>query len=227
VNGLSPKSQLLNQKGEDMIYLIVSLVMGLIYLISGKVKYNKTIYLEGTKARIAGLIFLAPIGLTLFVIVAGLIYESLGNVSDTKAFEQTLDRLASSFVRNGLMIGLAYINFYSVSQETKQRGGCLTYWLAYTAIFALLLTFFALGSKVQWFIAASMGMTILQLIFIIGIWLWKMWGVWGYTVATVIHPIVIFFRVNSLSEVSVSLITSLNLVLVLYLLVKPKWQFFE
>ena len=210
-----------------MIYLIISLVVGLIYLISGKVKYNKTVYLEGTKARLAGLIFLAPIGLTLFVIVAGLIYESLGNVSDTETFELFLDRLASSLVRNGLIIGLAYINFYSVSQETKQRGGCLTYWLAYAAIIALLLTGFFLASTVQWFINASIVMTVLQLIFIIGIWLWKKWGVWGYTVITLVYPIVIFFRVKSFSEVTLSLVTSLSLILVLYLLVKPKWQFFE
>ena len=136
-----------------MIYLLISLVAGLVYLISGKVKYNKTIYLEGTKARVAGLIFLAPLGLMLFVIVAGLIYESIGNVSDTKVFEQTLDNLASTLVRNGFMIGLAYINFYSISRETKDHSGCLTYWLAYAAIIALLVIYFVPNfvSKTQWF----------------------------------------------------------------------------
>ena len=210
-----------------MIYLLISLVAGLVYLISGKVKYNKIVYLEGTRARVAGLIFLAPVGLTLFAVVAGLMYESIGNISNTKAFEHNLDNLASTLVRSGFMIGLAYINFYSISRETKERGGCLTYWLAYSAIIALLLTYFVLVSTIQWFVAASIGITVLLLISILGIWLWKKWGVWGYTAITLIYPIVTFFRAKSLLETTISLITSLSLILVLFFLVKPKWQFFS
>jgi hypothetical protein len=228
-SGFSHKSQLLIQQGGYMVYLIISLVAGLVYLISGKVKYNKTLYLEGTKARIAGLILLAPLGLMLVVIVAGLIYESIGNVSDTKAFEQTLDNLASALVRNGFMIGLGYINFYSVSRETKERGGCLTYWLVYAAIIALLVIYFVPNflSNTQWFKYASIGITVVQIIFIIGIWLWKRWGVFGYVVITLITPVVAFIRVESISQAFISLIQSLSLILVLYLLVKPKWQFFQ
>lgn len=44
-----------------MIYLIVSLVAGLFFLISGKVKVGKAVYLEGSKARLAGLILIAPV----------------------------------------------------------------------------------------------------------------------------------------------------------------------
>ena len=131
-----------------MIYLVVSLVVGLFFLISGKVKIGKTLYLEGTKARIAGLIFLAPLGLILIVLVSGVIFESTGIITDVKTFEQTLGSFAQSLVVNGVVIGLAYINFYSVSRETKERRGCLTYWLAY----AVLIIYFSLSffSNAQW-----------------------------------------------------------------------------
>ena len=214
-----------------MLYLIISLVTGLFFLISGKVKYGKTLYLEGAKARIAGLIFLAPLGLILFAVVAGSVYESIAKVSDTKAFEQTLDNLASALVRNGFMIGLAYINFYSVSRETKNRGGCLTYGLAYATYIAVLLLYFLsnLLSNVQWHqvAIAALSITFFQIISIIGIWLWKKWGVFGYAATTMITPIIPFIRVGFVSQSFVSLIQSLSLILVLYLLVRPKWQFFE
>jgi len=212
-----------------MIYLIASLVAGLIFLVSGKIKFGKTLYLEGPKARIAGLIFLAPLGLMLIVIVAGLMYAAVGNVADTEAFEQTLDGIASALVRNGFMIGLAFINFYSVSREAEDRGGCITYWLAYAVIIALLVVYFApnITSNTPWFLNASIGITVFQIIFIIGIWLWKKWGVFGYALITFIAPFVAFLRVASISETLISFIQSLSLILVLYLLVKPKWQFFE
>lgn len=212
-----------------MIYLIVSLVAGLVYLISGKVQYNKTVYLEGTKARVAGLIFLAPLGLMTIVVVGGLIYESIGNVADTKAFEETLNTLASALVRDGFMIGLAYINFYSVSRETKERGGCLTYWLGYATILALLLLWFLpqLASSAQWLKNAILGISIFQIIAVIGIWLWKKWGVLGYAILTLISPATAFLNTGSVLQAFISLIQTLSLLLVLYLLVKPKWQFFE
>jgi len=227
-SGFSDKSQLLIQQGEYMIYLIISLVAGLVYLISGKVKYNKTIYLEGRKARIAGLIFLSPVVLILALLITVFILEIFGiNISESSS--KLVDNFASTLVRNVFMIGLAYINFYSVSRETKNRGGCLTYWLAYAAVIALLVIYFVpnIVSNTQWFKNASIGITVFQIIFIIGIWLWKKWGVFGYAVTTMMTPVVAFIRVESISQAFISLIQSLSLILVLYLLVKPKWQFFE
>ena len=210
-----------------MIYLIASLVAGLYFLITGKIKFGKTLYLEGTKARIAGLIFLAPLGLMLVIFGTLFIFTIVGiSISDSSI--DIVDAFASSLVRNGFLIGLAYISFHSVSRETKERGGCLTYWLAYAVIIALLVVYFApnLISNTPWFLNASIGITVFQIIFIVGIWLWKKWGVFGYALITFIAPIVTFLRVASISETFISLIQSLSLILVLYLLVKPKWQFF-
>ena len=208
-----------------MFYLVASLIAGLIFLISGKVKVGKTLYLEGTKARIAGLIFLAPLGLILMMLVLGIILESIGTITDTNIFEQTIDSFAQSLVANGFVIGLAYINFYSVSRETKERRGCLAYWLAY----ALLIIYFALSffSNTQWIKIASIGITVFQIIFIIGIWLWKKWGAFGYVIVTMTLPIIAFLDAAPFSRIFIILILSLSLILELYLVVKPKWQFFE
>jgi len=211
-----------------MIYLIVSLIAGLFYLISGKVKFKETVYLEGTKARIAGLIFLAPVGLILAIIGAGIVLAVLGiNISDSSS--NMIDNVASTFVRQGFAIGLAYINFYSVSRETKERGGCLTYWLVYAAFAAILIIWFLpnIISNTQFFKIASISITVFQIISLVGIWLWKKWGVFSYIVFTLLSPIVAFFRVGSILQAFVSFIGSLSFILILYLLIKPKWQFFE
>jgi len=213
-----------------MILLIVSLVAGLFYLISGKVQYKKVVYLEGAKARIAGLILLAPVGLMTIVVVGGLIYESTGNVADAKAFDETLNALTSGLVRNGFMIGLAYIYYYSVSRETKDRKGCLTYWLIFAAALAVLLIYFFLPnihSSSNWLTSIIIGFSVLQLISITGIWSWKKWGVFGYAILNLISPIIAFLNTESVLQAFISLIQTLSLLLVLYLLVRPKWQFFE
>jgi len=208
-----------------MIYFVTSLIAGLFFLISGKVKFGKTLYLEGTKARIAGLIFLAPLGLILIMLVLATMLESVGIITDAKTFEQTINSFAQSLVGNGFIIGLAYINFYSVSPETKERRGCLTYWLLY----ALLIIYFALSffSNTQWIRIASLGITVFQIIFIIGIWLWKKWAAFGYAIVTITSPIIAYLDATSFSRVLIILILSLSLVLELYLVVKPKWRFFE
>jgi hypothetical protein len=212
-----------------MLYLIVSLVAGLYFLISGKVKFGKTSYLEGKKARIAGLIFLAPLALMLAGLLVMVVLGAFGLFTFTETSNQAFDAFASSLVRNGFMIGLAYISLNSVSRDIKERGGCLTYWLAYAAIVALLLVYFlsSFVSNNPWFLNGSIGITVFQIIFIIGIWLWKKWGVFGYAVTTLITPIIAFLRVSSITDALVSLIQSVSLILVLYLLVKPKWQYFE
>ncbi|CAG0967135.1 hypothetical protein ANAEL_00970 [Anaerolineales bacterium] len=212
-----------------MLYLIVSLIAGLFFLISGKVKSGKTVYLEGAKARMAGLIFLAPLGLVLIIFVINIMLDAIGTPAVNKAWGSTVDTFSSALVRNGFMIGLAYIYFHSVSRETKDRKGCLTYWLAYAAILALLLIWFVPNfiSNTEWYKTAAIGCSIFQIIFIVGVWLWKKWGVFGYAAITLISSIIAYFRVGSILEIIVSLITSLSLVLAIYLLVKPKWQFFE
>ena len=213
-----------------MVYLIVSLVAGLILLVSGKAKFGKVLYLEGPKARIAGLIFLVPAGLTILVMAAGIVYESTATFSDTQAFEQGLNNFASTLSRNGLLIGLAYINFHSVSRETKERGGCLTYGMAYAAFIAVLLVYFALTgfrSSPDWLRNATLGISVLEIVSLIGIWFWKKWGVFAYAVLVLISPVIAFLNTQSFLPVITSLIQSLSLLLVLYLLLKPKWQFFE
>jgi hypothetical protein len=162
--------------------------------------------------------------------VAGLIFAAVGNVADTEAFEQTLDDIASALVRNGFMIGLAFINFHSVSRETKDRSGCLTYWLIYAAAIAVLFVYFFLpniGSSSNWLTSTIIGISVLQLISIAGIWAWKKWGVFGYAILNLIAPIIAFLNTESILQTFVSLIQSLSLLLVLYLLAKPKWQFFR
>lgn len=211
-----------------MFYLLASLIAGLYFLISGKVKYGKTIYLEGTKARIAGLIFLAPLGLTLVIFIIIFILITFGfDISESSS--KIMDNFASAFVQQGFVIGLAYINFYSVSKEAKERGGCLTYWLVYAAFTAILLIWFLpnIISTTQFFKIASIGITVFQIISLVGIWLWKKWGVFSYVSFTLLSPIVAFFRIESVLPVFISLIGSLSFILILYLLVKPKWQFFE
>jgi hypothetical protein len=212
-----------------MAYLLLSLVAGLFFLISGKVKYGKTLYLEGTKARIAGLIFLAPVGLILFSLMIIFLLAIFGIVI-SESSSDLIDNFASVFVRNCFLIGLAYINFYSVSRETKEQAGCLRYWLGYAIIISLSIVWFflpALMANTDFFTVAAIGISILQLIFIIGIWLWKKWGVFGYAVANLITPIIAFLRAGSFSDTVISLTQALSLILVLFLLVKPKWQFFE
>jgi len=212
-----------------MIYLIVSLIAGLIYLISGKVQYNKKVYLEGTKARIAGLIFLAPVGLMLAIlgIITVLIILDV-SISDSSS--KIIDTFASTLVRNGFMIGLGYIYFHSVSRETKDRSGCLTYWLFNAAAIALLLIYFLLPnirSNSTWLTNIMISISVLQLVSIAGIWSWRKWGVFGYVILNLISPIIAFLNSGTISQTLISLTESLSLLLVLYLLVKPKWQFFE
>lgn len=213
-----------------MIYLIASFVAGIILLISGKVKLGKTLYLEGTKARIAGLIFLVPVGLAILIIIAGPIYESIGNIADIQVYEQGLNNLASALVRNGILIGLAYINFHSVSREAKDRGGCLTYGIAYAAFIAALLAYYSLAdfpSSPVWIRNILIGLSVLEIISLIGIWFWSKWGVFAYASLALVSPMIAFLNTQSLLPVFLSIIQSLSLVLVLYFLVKPKWQFFE
>jgi hypothetical protein len=210
-----------------MLYIIASLVAGLFFLISGKVKFGKTLYLEGTKARLAGLIFLAPAGLILAILVTIFILVIFGiNISESS--NKLVDNYASGLVDNGFLIGLAYINFHSVSRETKTRGGCLTFWLAYAAYVAILLIWFLpqLILHVPEFKNVLIGIIVFQIIFIIGIWFWKKWGVWGYAAITLIYPVTNFLNNKSILQAFISLISSLSTILILYLLVKPKWQFF-
>jgi len=216
------------KKGEAIIYLLISLVAGLIYLISGKVKYNKTVYLEGTKARIAGLIFLAPVGLMLATLGIILILTIFG-ISISESSNKLIDTYASTSVRDGFMIGLAYINYYSVSRETKERGGCLTYGLAYMTLIAITLIYFLPQtiSAFPGFKIVIISFVVFQIISIIGIWLWKKWGVWGFAVVTLISPVTNYLNTASVLQAFLSLIFSLSTILLLYLFVKPKWQFFE
>ena len=212
-----------------MLYLVLSLLAGMFFIIFGKVKYKETVYLEGSKARIAGLIFLAPIGLILFVVIF-VIFFAIFEITISESSYDLIDNFASSFVRNGFLIGLAYINFHSVSRDTKEQTGCLRNWLGYAVIISLLMVWFILPTfltNADFFTAGIIGVSIFQLIFISGIWLWKKWGAFGYAVTNLITPIIAFLRVGSFSDTVVSLVQSLSLILVLYLLVKPKWQFFE
>lgn len=198
-----------------MAYLLLSLVAGLFFLISGKVKYGKTLYLEGTKARIAGLIFLAPVGLIIFSIIIIFTLTMFGIVI-SESSSDLIDNFASVFVRNGFLIGLAYISFYSVSRETKEQTGCLRYWLGYAIIISLSIVWFflpALMAKADFFTVATIGISVLQLIFIIGIWLWKKGGVFGYAVASLITPMIAFLRAGSFSDTVISFIQALSLVL--------------
>jgi hypothetical protein len=208
------------------IFFIVSLVAALFFLISGKVKFGKTVYLEGPRARMAGLIFLVPVALILLLLVVENRYESTGNVSDLQTFERTMNSLANALMLNGFMIGLAYINFHSVSREARERGGCLTYSLAYFIFITLMLIWF-LRSGSSTLTRVLIGISILQIIFVLGIWLWKKWGVFGFAILSMLSPVTAYLNSGSVFLAFTSLLLSLSTLLALYLLIKPKWQFFD
>ena len=141
-----------------------------------------------------------------------------------------MNNLTSTLLRNGLLIGLAYINFHSVSRDTKEGSGCLTYRLAYAAFVAVLLVYYSFTgfpSSPLWLRNVTLGISVLEIIALIGIWFWKKWGVFAYAILVLVSPVIAFLNTQSFLPVFVTLIQSLSLLLVLYLLIKPKWQFFE
>ncbi len=124
-----------------------------------------------------------------------------------------------------------------VSKEAKTRGGLLSLvlilmiigqsWFAYLFFTAFLgLPYNAYGeyfaSFPTWTLVASASTYLLNIIFLIAIWRWKKWGIFGLIVSWVVN-IVIISTVQGISILPGSL---LGLV-ILGLLIKRKWHFFE
>lgn len=208
-----------------MIYLLTCLVLGFMFIISGKVQFRQTVYLEGTKAKLAGLIFLVPIG-ALLVSFLALAFLAILNININDKAIDDIASYATSLTQNFILIGLGYVGFNNISSkpsETKTRDGCLKYWLIYLLFLALLGFYFGLSTVYQEMI---IGKAVVQLIAIIGIWFWKKWGVWVYVILIGVTPVITYIYTGEIIKTGLDFLSSLTTLLVAYLVVKPKWNFF-
>ena len=195
------------------------LVAGLYMIISGKAGLGGERSLKGAKARIAGLILVAPILLTLCFIPFGIILNET-------ALDFALATLNSIWYA-AMMIAPAYINFHTVSRETKARGGCLTIWLGITllsGIMTLYMTLQIYPSAPAWMFVASGVIAVLQAISITAIWMWKKWGVSGLIASVVVNWILTLVQGGTILGV---IISAFSFTVTFYLLIKPKWHFFD
>lgn len=112
-----------------------------------------------------------------------------------------------------------------------ERGGCLSIWLALSALLNVL-AFLALVGLVStaerrglgFVIYLLLGATLVSLVCIYGMYNWKRWGVYGVAAISIISPIV---------QIIVGIATVRDYVApfiqlgVLYYLVKDKWDHFD
>lgn len=78
-----------------------------------------------------------------------------------------------------------------------ERGGCLSIWLAVSALF-IIIAFFGLAGLaseaerqgIGAVIYVLMGMSVLSLVCLYGIYEWKRWGVYGLAAISIISPFV-------------------------------------
>lgn len=205
-----------------MVILIAMLIAGLYLVISGKFGLGETVYLEGRRARIAGLIMLAPILPTCCLISLGAILESTGGFVSKEILDHVVVSSTTASWHAALQIALAYVNFHVTSRETKTRGGCLTLWLVFWLIGAI--TYQLQWAYPEW---APVALSVIQVIFCIAIWKWKKWGVLGFIAAMLIWPVIGLFSSDFILETSTRFLYQLSGAFTLGLLVKPKWHFFE
>ena len=202
-----------------MIIGAITLVVGLYMVILGRTGLKREGPLTGTSARIAGLILLAPLLLTLGVTV----------VSDAQDREisETTEAMLNAQAYHGIAIALAYISFHTTSQEAKSRGGCLTVWLPAIPIAGALSIYMALQldpSARAWTLGTSAFTAALQIVSAVGVWQWKRWGVYGLIGAYLLGGAL---AVIGDSPAVWVLVQTVGYLITLYLLVAPRWHFFD
>ena len=213
-----------------MIIQIGMLIVGLYVIISGKFGIGEASYLEGRKARIAGLILLTPLLFTLCSVLLLSSAELTGGFVNSETLKRELGNTERGLWRSALVIALAYVNFHGTSRETKTRSGCLGPWLIVTSLGTVFVAvnyfnpnFRQAVSALPWAFVAFTVIRGLQIICCIAIWMWKKWGVFGYIAAEVT-----WLGINLVTARSnMDFVLGLSSVVVLVLLVKPKWRFFE
>lgn len=119
--------------------------------------------------------------------------------------------------------------------ETKaKRSGCLT---AFIIVLIVLYALGALGS----FVAAPLlsglmvdsadnttysmingALSLLSIVFLIGVWKYKKWGFYGFTAAAIISIII---SIMSTGSILISLISGLIFPVILYFLIRPIWNY--
>jgi hypothetical protein len=199
------------------------LIAGLYMVIFGRTGLGGEKSLRGKRARIAGLILLAPI---LFTFCLGL----LSAASDKDITDRAMAVLGVTWYM-ALSIALAYINFHIVSRETKTRGGCLTIWLGSTLLGGLLIPYWTLQHPAVpvWMSVAGGIAAVFQMISIVGVWMWKKWGVFALIASLVMNWVLsALFQYAAYpgSPIPGVITSALGSTITLYLLLRPKWHFF-
>ncbi len=120
----------------------------------------------------------------------------------------------------------------------KERGGCLTIWLVLLTLGAVMGFFGNLTTSTEemdflqmfipalppWYLPVSVVMALLNLVFLVGFWTWKRWGVYGYfalVLVNVILSLVLGFGVL-IAVLSIGLGP-----LITYILIMNIWDNFE
>jgi hypothetical protein len=202
-----------------MILAIVMLVAGLYLVILGRTGLRGKWSLKGARARITGLVLLAPMLLTLCVSVVSVALNR--EISDLASAALN----ASAF--SAMWIALAYANLHIVSRGKRVRGGCLTIWLVIVAAGAMLglwMVWQLNPSVLAWPFIASGVVAVFQVISVIGVWRWRKWSVFGLFASLALGAA---SALTQGSPVLVVLTSFLGSAVTLYLLVKPKWRFFD
>lgn len=120
-----------------------------------------------------------------------------------------------------------------MSEKERKKGGCLTAFLIFMLIANALgaLGYFIGGGAIRqltpnipgWAIITSGTLSLLNIIFALGIWKFKKWGFYGFGAVSVIA-----FVVNIISGTPVySALIGLVGIVILYFLVRPIWSQME
>lgn len=107
----------------------------------------------------------------------------------------------------------------------RKRGGCLTAYLVVIAIINVLVgaLFGILGlQNLDWIILLGAMLTVVNVVFVIGIWKWKKWGVYGLGVTLGLGITAALISMQFSSAVP-----PLSSLAVLIYLVRPVWHLME
>ncbi len=216
-----------------MIIQIGMLLVGLVAIISGQFGWGKTIYLKGKKARIAGLILLIPILFTICSILLMIAADLTDGLISAETLERELGNSERGIWIFALATALAYVNFHITPRETKTHSGCLKPWLVFISLGAFVSIYYLYSapnfresvfpSSPSWISVVLSIISVLQVIFCVAIWRWKKWGIFGYITSVVMTTgIGLTVGVDVLPP-----LLGLSDIVVIGLLVKPRWQFFD
>lgn len=115
---------------------------------------------------------------------------------------------------------------------SKERGGCLSVWLALLIIVNPLLGFYYLGNAralssllhlPSWVLPVLAIFSVINTVCVIGIWLWKKWGVFGFLGASII---LFFINLGTLGLGAGTIGGAIGFGLMWYLL-SQRWEMFD